>query len=528
MAHVDRRENSAFNYAVSQKAIELTEGVKQMPQAIDLEEAVLGALMLERNSINIVKPILKAEHFYKAEHQVIYKAIVELNNNGTPIDMLLIIAHLRKMGRLKDAGDILYLTELTNKVASSANLEYHALEVHEKYLRREAIHKLFEYQQRLFDPTNNTYELRNELSQIMRVQHYNSLMRVRDMNRVMEDAKNQPDLMMMAGALIRKTEVAFLFADTGVGKSIFGIQIADALSKGENLLSGVLVNEAGPQRVLYFDFELSDKQLEKRYKHEALDERYQFSENLLRADFNPKFLDFDQRLDKLVAEEIESLVEIHKPTVLFVDNITYLTAESSQDTQVAMDLMKRLRAFKVKYELTIIVLAHTPKRNKIMPITVNDMAGSKHLSNFAQSVFAIGESVNDPDTRYIKQLKASNGKVYDDNNVIVCEIMQDGMNHMLQYDFVRMGRERDFLADFADEDTQDDLVREAARLRNEENKSWPKIRAELNLPWTPRHLSRLVAQLNEGVVQHEFQKPGSASDSNTVAPKMNDDDDVPF
>lgn len=473
---------------------------------------MLGALMVESNSIQIVKPMLYAEHFYDERHQLVYEAISQLQEKRSAIDMLLVVEQLKRMGKLKEAGGPPYIIELTNRVSSSANLEYHAQVVHEKYLRREAIFKMYEYQQKLFDATTNTFEIRNEISQAMRVQSYNSLMRVRDMNQVMQDAENQPDLKMMAGPLLRQTEVGFLFADTGVGKSIFGIQLADAMSRGENLLGNLLVNEAGPQKVLYFDFELSDKQLEKRYKDYHVNEKYEFSPNLLRADFNPKFLDFDQRLDKLVAEEIESLVEIHKPQVLIVDNITYLTAESSQDTQVAMDLMKRLRAFKVKYELTILVLAHTPKRNKMLPITVNDMAGSKHLSNFAQSVFAVGESVHDPDMRYIKQLKASNGKVYDENNVIVCEIAQHQLNHMLQYDFVSMGRERDFLADFQDADTQDDLVRKAAELREEQNMSWEKIRKELDVPWTAKHLSRKVAQLEQGVRQHELQKPGSASD----------------
>ena len=85
--------------------------------------------------------------------------------------------------------------------------------------------------------------------------------------------------------------------------------------------------------------------------------------------------------------------------------------------------MKRLKELKIKHNLSILALAHTPKRNLIYPITKNDLAGSKHLSNFADSIFAIGESCKDKSLRYLKQLKARATEViYDSENIIVSEI----------------------------------------------------------------------------------------------------------
>jgi hypothetical protein len=91
-----------------------------------------------------------------------------------------------------------------------------------------------------------------------------------------------------------------------------------------------------------------------------------------------------------------------------------------------------------------LALAHTPKRNLSLPITKNDLAGSKHLSNFADSVFTIGESSKDKSLRYIKQLKARATEIiYDSENIIVCEITQP--HNFLGFEFLDFSDEREHL-----------------------------------------------------------------------------------
>ncbi|MCC8410275.1 replicative DNA helicase [Mucilaginibacter sp. UR6-1] len=112
---------------------------KLPPQAIDLEEAVLGALMLEKDALSSVIDILKPEVFYKDSHQKIFQAIRILFEKTSPVDILTVTAHLRSQGELEMIGGAYYITELTNRVASAANIEYHARIIIQKFIQRELI-----------------------------------------------------------------------------------------------------------------------------------------------------------------------------------------------------------------------------------------------------------------------------------------------------------------------------------------------------------------------------------------------------
>ena len=102
--------------------------------------------------------------------------------------------------------------------------------------------------------------------------------------------------------------------------------------------------------------------------------------------------------------------------------------------------MKNLKALKSKYGLSILALAHTPKRDLSRPITQNDLGGSKMLYNFIDSCFAIGQSNTDKNLRYIKQIKARNtAMIYDTENVIVCQI--DKAYNFLAFEFIDFGAE---------------------------------------------------------------------------------------
>jgi replicative DNA helicase len=112
---------------------------KLQPQATDLEEAVLGAMMLEKEALSNVIDILKPDAFYKPAHQSIYRAILDLFNNSEPVDLLTVTSKLKKNGELEIAGGAYYISQLTNRVASSANAEFHARIILQKYLQRELI-----------------------------------------------------------------------------------------------------------------------------------------------------------------------------------------------------------------------------------------------------------------------------------------------------------------------------------------------------------------------------------------------------
>lgn len=134
---------------------------KLPPQATDIEEAVLGALMLEKDALITVADFLKPECFYKDNHQKIYESVINLFKSGTPVDILTVTANLRAVGSLEMIGGAYYITELTNRVASAANIEFHARIIYQKFLQREMIRISTETINAAYEDTTDIFELHN-------------------------------------------------------------------------------------------------------------------------------------------------------------------------------------------------------------------------------------------------------------------------------------------------------------------------------------------------------------------------------
>ena len=117
---------------------------KLPPQAIEVEEAVLGALMLERDAIFKVSPIISEESFYKESHQIIFRTITELSDSGQQIDLVTVTTRLKDNGNLEQIGGPGEITRLTRRVASAAHIEQHARIIAEKYFSREIIRRFTE------------------------------------------------------------------------------------------------------------------------------------------------------------------------------------------------------------------------------------------------------------------------------------------------------------------------------------------------------------------------------------------------
>ncbi len=143
---------------------------KVPPQALDMEEAVLGAIMLEKEAVITILDILKPESFYKDSHRKIFKAVSDLSAREYPVDLYTVTEELRAHNELESVGGPVYLTQLTSKVVSAANVDYHARIVAQKYIQRELIRVSTEIQARSFDDTWDVTELldysENELFQI--------------------------------------------------------------------------------------------------------------------------------------------------------------------------------------------------------------------------------------------------------------------------------------------------------------------------------------------------------------------------
>lgn len=284
----------------------------------------------------------------------------------------------------------------------------------------------------------------------------------------------------LMGSIWQKGELHILFADTGCGKSALAVQIADRLSNGERVLP-CLSNDSGPQKVLLYDFELSDAMFKKRYLDKNDENFYEFKGELYRVEANIsdwQTANPNIKTDAVIINQFKADIEELQPDIVIIDNITFLTSTSTQDANVAMDLIKALKAMKTQYGISMLVLAHTPKIKEGTPLTSNEMGGSKNLANFADSISAIGKSFKGEYHRYIKSTKVRNTQMtFGSSNVIHCELSNP--YNFLGYTQLGLTPEEDHLdREFR---TKDDKETECIRLHLE-GKSTRKIAEELEIP----------------------------------------------
>jgi len=135
---------------------------KVQPQAVPLEEAVLGALMLDREALPMVMDTLRPESFYLEAHQHIYRAVIRLFERSNPVDLLTVTEELKKAGELDKIGGGYYLVELSNRVASAANIEYHARIIAQKHIQRELISVSTRTIRDAYEDTTDVFNLLDE------------------------------------------------------------------------------------------------------------------------------------------------------------------------------------------------------------------------------------------------------------------------------------------------------------------------------------------------------------------------------
>ena len=266
-----------------------------------------------------------------------------------------------------------------------------------------------------------------EMEKVARAPDRLGLLSVRSANDWIEESLNTPMPRKYCEGLIVEGENTVLFARSNAGKSIFATQMAEEIALEE--------------KVLYIDCELSGKQFQMRYTDEETNARHIFPANFYRAEIDTAVLDGIDLSDAVLKSiEIAAQTGTRK---IFIDNITFICRDAEKAVTAA-ELMIRLVRLKKMYDLTMVVVAHTPKRDSGLPLTQNDLAGSSKLMNFFDSAIAIGLSSRDKNLRYVKQVKYRAGeKQYDYDNVILYEIVKErGYTH---FAFRGYGLERDHI-----------------------------------------------------------------------------------
>ena len=277
----------------------------------------------------------------------------------------------------------------------------------------------------------------------------------------MAEAANRPNPKSLWLSLWYENEVACLFADTNMGKSIYAVQIAEHVSQ--------------EQKVLYFDFEMTDKQFQLRYTDAETGDMHDFNDNLLRVELSPVYVDLSN-IHSIISH-ISDAVDISGARVIIIDNITWI-CNRAESGDAAGELMQMLIDLKRRKGLSILVLAHTPKRNTASKLTQNSLAGSKRIANFMDSMFAIGATQTDrPAGRYIKQIKVRSSEMeYGEDHVITAWLVKEGDYVSLMH--IGYGRECDLLAPV---DSNEANLKERVSALSEEGLSVRKIAEQLGV-----------------------------------------------
>jgi len=289
---------------------------------------------------------------------------------------------------------------------------------------------------------------------IMENEHDAGYLHIRGGNRRMKDAQSQPSPIDLYHGLLHSGEMTILFADTGIGKSIFAFQIAVKIAKDG-------------QPVLYVDLELSDKQFQKRYSDDSQNP-FIFPGNIYFADiFIDAFIPAGWTYEDYFIDSLIKAIEKTGAKIIIIDNMTKIVSTDTDKANTAKPLMDRLIDLKREYGLTLLLLEHTRKTDIYRPISINDLQGSKMKVNFADSVFSIGRSSQAVDIRYIKQLKCRSTEViYHAENVIVYQIKKE--NSFLHFDFIGYGNEYEHLK-IPDENMLSERNAEILKMKKEGN-----------------------------------------------------------
>jgi len=221
------------------------------------------------------------------------------------------------------------------------------------------------------------------------------------------------------GNFFYENEIALLLGDTNVGKTALAYDITFAVDNGYNYWREPMCEVPGEKNIVFYDLENSKRQFAARYVHKNFTLK-----NITRVEFDQRNINLLSR--DCFLEDVENRINVQIPNLFVIDNLSYLL--NSASAKESIEFMKRLKSLKETNPcVSILIIAHTKKRNMGRVLDQNDLYGSKFLMNFVDSAFGLGASVIDSSTRYLKQIKTRSSEKY--NLVAELEIEGDPYLH---------------------------------------------------------------------------------------------------
>lgn len=259
------------------------------------------------------------------------------------------------------------------------------------------------------------------------------------------------------GQFLFRGDFCIFFGSNNTGKSFFAYQLAQAIAEGKsffeigNYIEGhpskqnkyyELRNDNPAETVIYLDFESRPEQLTLRYCNRKTRNHFQFSDNIL--PLFPMVRSIPNKMAFIDKLNADIPVKYKGAKVLIIDNLSAISVKGEEST-FAGELMAKIKDLQDKHDLTVVILAHTPKCREGKPITKDDLAGSANFSNLIDSLFAIGKTSIGTNLRYIKQLKTKLSEYYfDDDRVIVIDL-QSNLNGFTGYQFTGYESEQEII-----------------------------------------------------------------------------------
>ena len=350
------------------------------PQALDLEDVVLGAMMIDKRGVDEVIDILHPEVFYKKEHQQIFEAIHNLFKDGLPIDLLTVSARLKKEKNLDAIGGDFYLIQLTQKVSSSAHIEFHARIIIQKYIQRSLIKISNEIIEDSYDETTDVFDLldtaETKLYEITQGNIKKSTISAQDLvieaKKKIEEIANKEGMSGIPSGFTKldkltsgwqPSDLIIIAARPGMGKTAFSLSMARNIAVGHNIPVAFFSLEMSSlqliTRLISSETSLSSEKLRtgnlEKHEWEQLNVKVKNLEKApLFIDDTPSLSIFDLRA------KARRLASQHGIKLIVVDYLQLMTAGSSKGgnrEQEISTISRNLKALAKELNIPVIALS---------------------------------------------------------------------------------------------------------------------------------------------------------------------------
>ena len=353
---------------------------KLQPQAIELEEAVLGALMIDNESLSDTIDSIQPEYFYKPDNQKIFEAIINLFNNSKPVDILTVSEELKRMGDLDSVGGMLYISQLTNNISSSSNTEFHARIIAEKFIKRSLISisnniigdafndtiDIFDLlntaEEKLFNVTEGTLRKSYDKMSVLIKGALDNIEVLRQKEDGLSGVPSGFTKLDRVTSGWQKSDLVIVAARPGMGKTAFALSMARNIAinheKAIGLFSLEMSSEQLVSRLIASEAELSASKLRKGdlkdYEMVQLHEKIkQLSDAQIYIDDTPALTVFELRA------KARRLVKNHNVEIIIIDYLQLMSAggNAGNREQEISTISRSLKGIAKELKIPVIALS---------------------------------------------------------------------------------------------------------------------------------------------------------------------------